>query len=142
MGTFYNGKPDSFYFLQILIISLPFLPIGLSLLCQIVAGLNNHFIIKNIAKCVSWIPLNRTRGMTTVVFIEVPLALIVRNRVVRVFIVVRALLHQVATRRAPPTLMDTGATPAVERRPFLHPLSESSIATRVQKRSSFYSRSG
>ena len=88
----------SFYFLQIFNISLSFLRIGLSLLCPIVAGLNNHFIIKNIAKCVSWIPLNQTRWMTTVVFIEAPLALIVRNRVVRVFIVVRALLHQVATR--------------------------------------------
>jgi len=103
----------SFYFLQILNISLSFLPIGRSLMCLIIAGLNNHFIIKNIAKSVSWIPLNRTRWMTTVVFIEVPLALI-GNRVVRVFIVVGALLHQVATWRAPAKLMDTGATPAVE----------------------------
>ena len=89
----------SFYFLQILNISLSFLPMGLSLsCCLIVVGLHDHFKVENIAKCVSWIPLNRTRWMTTVVFIEVPLALIVRNRVVRVFIVVRALLHQVATR--------------------------------------------
>merc|ERR1711872_353090 len=121
MGTFHNGKPDQLYFLQILNISLSFLPMGLSLsCCLIVAGLHDHFKVINIAICASWIPLNRTRWMTTlfvVIFcVDVvnPLALIVRNRVVRVFIVVRALLHQVATRRAPPTLMDTGATGSVE----------------------------
>jgi len=111
----------SSYFLQILNISLSFLPMGLSLsCCLIVAWLHDHFKVINIARCASWIPLNRTRWMTTlfvVIFcVDVvnPLALIVRNREVRVFIVVGALLHQVATRRAPATLMDTGAAPFVE----------------------------
>jgi len=111
----------SSYFLQILNISLSFLPMGLSLsCCLIVAWLHDHFKVINIARCASWIPLNRTRWMTTlfvVIFcVDVvnPLALIVRNREVRVFIVVGALLHQVATRRAPATLMDTGAAPSVE----------------------------
>ena len=91
----------SFYFLQILNISLSFLPMGLSLsCCQIVAGLHDHFKVINIAICASWIPPNRTRWMTTlfvVIFcVDVvnPLALIVRNRVVRVVRVVRTLLNQ------------------------------------------------
>ena len=99
LRTFCNGKLDQFLFSSYSQ-HFPLLSAhwSISILCLIVAGLNNHFIIKNIAKCVSWIPLNRTRWMTTVVFIGVPLALKVRNRVVRVFIVVRALLHQVAAR--------------------------------------------
>ena len=95
----------SFYFLQILNISLSFLPMSLSLsCCLIVDWLHDHFKVKNIAICASWIAPNRTRWMTTlfvVIFcVDVvnPLALIVRNRGVRVFIVVRALLHQVAAR--------------------------------------------